>query len=524
MDELTRIMSHYLHRLQFWRNILLIGKLLGMSVTVHNKQGTKYLVYKEHNFAFLNAGYPGHPLVARLLNSAARRVQGLSYGELGVVKTCVAPGDIVFDVGAHIGRWTKTVLESSTDVEVHLFEPVPQTYQVLVQDLAEAIGSGKVVPNNCGIAQQERTQDLFFYEDAISKSSFSRRWDLENQQGLKTPEVIPVGVTTLSSYCERLSINRINFLKVDVKGAELDVLEGARSLLEKGKIDYLQFEYGGTYQDAGITLQQVFQYLREMRYEVFRILPIGLEHRSQFLPRHEDFRYSNFLAVNERFQSNILGEPQGMLDIPRLCLQHSIIPRGVIHIGAHEGHEIEVYRKMGAQSMLFIEANPIVFERLKRNVVRIPNTQAVNYAISDQNGTVTLHVTSMDQASSILRLKLHKEIAPDIKETCQVTVQSRTLDTLLQELKLVPSDYNILNMDIQGAELLALKGATNTLKHIQAINTEVEYKELYEGAALIDQLDEFLDYHGFERVATTTPYHPSWGDAFYMRKSGMSRS
>jgi len=64
---------------------------------------------------------------------------------------------------------------------------------------------------------------------------------------------------------------------------------------------------------------------------------------------------------------------------------------------------------------------------------------------------------------------------------------------------------------------MAFQGATNLLKYIEAINTEVNYEELYQDCALIDQLDEFLGIYGFERKATTTPYHRSWGDGFYVK-------
>jgi FkbM family methyltransferase len=213
-----------------------------------------------------------------------------------------------------------------------------------------------------------------------------------------------------------------------------------------------------------------------------------------------------------------------MLDLQELCHKHLLTPKGVIHIGAHEGAEIKRYQAMGVHKVLFIEANPVVFERLSANLASIRNVQAVNCAISNQNGMVNLRVTSMDQSSSILPLKRHQEIYPHIKETDQVTVKGRTLDTLLNEMEIQASEYNIINLDIQGAELLALQGATDCLKYIDAINTEVNYEELYEGCALISQLDDFLWLHGFERVATVTPFHPSWGDAFYVRKSVVTMS
>ncbi len=212
-------------------------------------------------------------------------------------------------------------------------------------------------------------------------------------------------------------------------------------------------------------------------------------------------------------------EKSAMLNLQELCTKHFVKSKGVIHIGAHEGTEIKRYQAMGVAKILFIEANPVVFERLSVNIANIKNVQAVNCAISNQNGIVNLHVTSMDQSSSILPLKLHQEIYPDIKETHQVTVKSRTLDTLLYEMEIQASDYNIINIDIQGAELLAFQGATDCLKYIDAINTEINYKELYEGCALISNLDDFLGLHGFERVATVTPFHPSWGDAFYVKRS-----
>jgi FkbM family methyltransferase len=208
-----------------------------------------------------------------------------------------------------------------------------------------------------------------------------------------------------------------------------------------------------------------------------------------------------------------------MFNLKQVCEKHGVVPRGVIHIGAHEGQEVAEYKVLNVQKIVFIEANPTVYERLVGTISGTPHVMAVNCAISDVNGTVTLHVTSMDQSSSILPLKQVSVIYPLIKETHAIVVPSRTIDSLLTELKLMPADYNILNIDIQGAELLAFKGGTNLLTHLDAIFTEVNFEELYEGCPLIGQLDEFLGNYGFCRVEVTTPYHPSWGDAMYVRIS-----
>ncbi len=441
-------------------------------------------------------------------------------GESQVIARFINAGNVVFDVGANAGDWTAEVLSQGHDVEIHLFEPIPHVYKKLIQNLDK-----QVISNNLAVGQKEEVKTFYYYEANPLLSTFYRRVDVEKQGWLNPPKEITVLTTTIDNYCQRHGIKRINFIKIDVEGGELDVLYGAKSFLESGRIDYLQFEYGGTYIDSKTTLKEAFEYLQKFRYSIFKILPDRLEYKPSFLPEDENFEFSNFLAVNERFRQNVLGEAtDGKLNIQELCRQYSITPRGVIHVGAHEGAEITAYQQMGAHKVLFVEANPSVFERLQANIAVYPNVEAVNCAIADRNGTVDLHVTSFDQSSSILQLKHHQEIYPHITETHQITVQSKTLDTLLQEQELNPSEFNILNIDIQGAELLALQGATNWLKSVELINTEVNYEELYEGCALIDQLDEFLGRHGFQRVATTTPIHPSWGDAIYVKKPAITSS
>lgn len=436
----------------------------------------------------------------------------------------ILPNSVIIDIGANIGEWTKQFLKFEKDVDIHLFEPAPYTYNSLLKNLAEQIKSGRLFLNNFAIGQKEEIRAFHYYKNSPSWSTFYRRYKVEKEYNLQSPKRVPVYTTTLDDYCERLEIKNICFLKIDVEGAEFDVLKGTRRLLEKGRIDHVQFEYDGTYYDAGIKLEQIFEILANYNYLIFKILPNGLEYKPEFLPIFEDYTYANYLAVNERLRSIFLKEKPKMLDLKQLCEKHSISPKGVIHIGAHEGGEIDNYLAMGVNKVLFVEANPTVFKRLEEKVGKIPNVQAVNCAISDKCGSVTLHVTSMDQSSSILPLKHHKEIYPDIKETHQVIVSTKTLDILMSELNLSPAEFNILNIDIQGAELLAFQGSSDTLKYIEAINTEVNYQELYEGCALIDQIDAFLGKHGFDRSETTTPFHPSWGDAFYTKRPVVTMS
>jgi|GEM_PF-2303824 len=441
-----------------------------------------------------------------------------SDGEAEVIERFIKKGAVVFDVGANIGDWSSHLLKTVPGLTIHAFEPVPDTHAILRGELANFTSSGEIISNCCGVGRTDGFRSFTFYKDASSWSTFYRRTKIEKECGLEDSLEMTIPVVTLDSYCENNGIERIDFLKIDTEGGELDVLLGAQKMFKWGRIDHIQFEYGGTYPDAGITLREVFDLMDSYRYGIFKILPGGVEYCPTFHQAFEDFEYANYLAINERLLPSCLGLAPRMLNLRTLFLKHRIRPRGIIHIGAHEGSELQQYIEMGVERVLFVEANPEIYQKLLQTIGDRGGVIAAQCAISDHNGAITLHVTSMDQSSSILPLKRHQEIYPGIVEEKAVKVPCRTLDTLMTELKLNPSDFNVINIDIQGAELLALMGAEETLPHIEAINSEVNYEELYEGCARIWELDAFLDKRGFDRVATVTPYHPSWGDGFYLKR------
>jgi FkbM family methyltransferase len=327
----------------------------------------------------------------------------------------------------------------------------------------------------------------------------------------------------LDEFSARERIRRFSLLNLDIQGEELKSLRSATQLLRREQIDLIRFTHGPGFGAAGTNLYELFAFLVPFRYRLFKILPGKLEEKREILPSDESQPPSAFLAVAPRLASGTIGVTS-ILDIPQLFAAGGIIPRGVIHVGAHLGEERELYRKIGFQKVIFIEANPELAGRLKTNMAGDPAVQVINCAISDLDGATTLHVTSMDQSSSILPLKRHRDYYPMIEETSRVEVMSRRLETLLMELKQSPADFNFLHLDIQGAELRALRGAAGLLKHFDAIVSEVNFEELYEGCGLIEELDDLLESHNFHRRALACPYHPSWGDAFYVRAGAGSRS
>jgi len=211
-----------------------------------------------------------------------------------------------------------------------------------------------------------------------------------------------------------------------------------------------------------------------------------------------------------------------VLDLGRYLLRHGIEPRGVLHVGAHEGQELESYERLGFRSIVFVEANRGLFERLRDRLRGRTGVTVIHAAATDHDGEVELNVTTNDQASSILDLGVHSRLYPWIKVARREKVPARRLDTLLSEHGLRAADFNVLHLDIQGAELLALRGGEQTLRSIELVESEVNIAEMYRGCALLPELERYLGDHGLHRAALTTPFHPSWGDAIFVRRPAVS--
>ncbi len=278
-------------------------------------------------------------------------------GEFEVIKRYIRPGDRVFDVGAHWGTWSAAVLLAKPGVELHAFEPAPSNFGTLTEQLDKR-WQGQTFLNKIALSDQEGGRDFCFYDDKPGWSTFHRRCEVEKRYEISRPSVVSVSTKTVDAYCRGHDIAAINFMKIDTEGHEAAVLWGAKHLLEQGNINFVQFEYGGTYRDARITLRQIYKMLQAYGYHVFRMSGDRLTRLENWDDAYEDYIYSNFLAVHARSARSAFGLPPRMLDLPVLCRRHGITPRGVIHVGAHDGDEIAVYRSMNVRKVLFIEANP----------------------------------------------------------------------------------------------------------------------------------------------------------------------
>jgi FkbM family methyltransferase len=253
-------------------------------------------------------------------------------------------------------------------------------------------------------------------------------------------------------------LGQIDHLVVEDAAMLSAVISGAALSLHHARIDMLHFALS-----ENLALTESLW--RDFGYRLFRFDDGRLEtadHAAALQP-------GRYVLIQERLAPAALGQAAQELDVPALCREHGIAVRGVIHVGAHEGREIAVYDRLGAERVVFIEANPQVHARLAAAMRTRPGVICVQRALSDRAGILQPHLASFDQSSSLLPLALHRRVYPEIAPAGVVDVPASTLDELMAELNFGETPFELLVVDVQGAEGLVLKGAEKTLRQTRAV-------------------------------------------------------
>ncbi|WP_409560550.1 FkbM family methyltransferase [Hyphomicrobium sp. MC8b] len=195
--------------------------------------------------------------------------------------------DIIFDVGANVGKWSQTALENWPNAHVHAFEVAPNTFR----DLQSAFpaNSKRITLNNVGVSDTEETQTMYYFADAPELTCDMPRHDL-------TSVPFEAKMVRLDTYCAKNGIEKIDFLKIDVEGAEYRVLKGFSDFLDAGKVNCLQFEYGPFAIDTRHLLADYFATLSKS-FWIGKIFPGGVPFQDYHWTM-EDFKFCNYFCVS----------------------------------------------------------------------------------------------------------------------------------------------------------------------------------------------------------------------------------
>jgi len=148
----------------------------------------------------------------------------------------------VIDIGANVGIFTMAVKLKAPKATVYAFEPIPDTFQILEQNV-RLLGCSDIHLYNVAIGSQDHVEQAFtFFPNMPGNSTAIPALKDEQKQVtdqifgkelsdfLMQPETRIVQVRTLSSVIREQGITSVDFLKVDVEGGEISVLEGIEEM------------------------------------------------------------------------------------------------------------------------------------------------------------------------------------------------------------------------------------------------------------------------------------------------------
>jgi FkbM family methyltransferase len=200
---------------------------------------------------------------------------------------------VVFDVGSNVGHWTRSLLARAQrlgrgDVEVHMFEPCRSTFALLQDNLKSWELGGNVRAINQALSSTAGTAELNVVGDGIGANSL--------HGGIQYSRTEKIDLVRLDDYCREAGIGPISFLKLDVEGHEMSVLEGASEKLRRGDIGLIQFEYNYRWVFPRRFLKDAFDLLCPLGYSIGKVIPRGIELYDGWDWRLESFREGNYLA------------------------------------------------------------------------------------------------------------------------------------------------------------------------------------------------------------------------------------
>lgn len=231
-------------------------------------------------------------------------------GEVQVAARFIRHDDaVVFDVGANMGEWSDGLRHALRHIRcrIYQFEPAPTCAHVLQRRRHPL-----TVVTPMALAAQPGGQLLYSAEPGSPQASLTARRDTYHQTNgpIHTESVT---VTTLALALHSFAVAQIDFLKIDVEGHELEVLQGAGDLLHPSTIRAISFEFGSGNINTRTFFHDFWDLLHPRGYQLARILPGG-----RLLPVHEyyeDLEYfrsvSNYLAAAPELMDCSYARPFG---------------------------------------------------------------------------------------------------------------------------------------------------------------------------------------------------------------------
>ena len=214
-----------------------------------------------------------------------------SNGEITVLtKIATMKPTLIIDGGANVGDYSVMANQIMPDCTIYAFEPVEATFQHLLSNIKDL---KNVVPIKKGLFKEncELSINLF------ASNEHSSIYDIEGLP-IGSDQQQKIELVRGDDFIKDNHIDSIDFLKLDVEGAEYDALLGFETAIKNGAIKAVQFEYGYINISTKKLLIDYYTFFEANGYVLGKVFPKIVEFRKYHF-KYEDFIGPNFIAVKK---------------------------------------------------------------------------------------------------------------------------------------------------------------------------------------------------------------------------------
>ena len=241
-------------------------------------------------------------------------------------------------------------------------------------------------------------------------------------------------------------------------------------------------------------------------------LSSAVRQSARFLARKVGIPYD--IRPYEYAQLNAQSELHSYLGVSRQDI------RQIIVVGAHMGYEVgPMLRAYPNVEFKLFEASPRYISRLRRRFADSHRVLVYECAVADHDGQMTFQETNLEGSGSLLAVGELAATSYGMKAAESFMVKSRSLDSHAREYSFFDKRIDCLWVDVQGAELGVLEGASGLLQRVQSVFIEVSvFTPLYEGGAVLEQVHRALLPHRMKLVSLGIDSRNGTGNALFVRR------
>ena len=188
----------------------------------------------------------------------------------------------------------------------------------------------------------------------------------------------------------------------------------------------------------------------------------------------------------------------------------------ILDLGSCDGEQAcEFARRFPSARIFAFEARPSSAANVRTRTAQYSNIAVVEAAVREFDGQTTLYAVDQGNAgaSSLFVGSGVQDIHPIQQRP--VTVPALRLDTWAMKANI--ACFDLVWMDLQGAELLALRGMGDLIRTVRAMQLEITYRELYRRQAMWPEVRTFLGQHGLRLADEWPDVCGYFGDAVFVR-------